>query len=483
MKPTRLFIFLMIILPALLFMLVNPIVKGSETLAAPLAPGHNIYFQAAGLPDGISFTITGLRVNNGGNPNTYSTSFTTPSLSAAINADPDSEFTYSGFPASVTLGGQTYQWINTLPASPFVVGPSGGSTTVTATYAVTCTAPAIQADPISQTAVYGDPVSFTLSASGTSPLSYEWYKDGSQISGADQSTYSIPSASMSDAGLYHAVAGNACGTTSSSQAQLTVNKADQAISFTPPDSPAAYGATFDLEASASSGLAVSFGVSGVCNLAGTTVSMTSGTGTCTVTASQSGNANYNPAADVQHTVEAMKADQAISFTPPDSPAAYGATFDLEASASSGLAVSFGVSGVCGLAGTTVSMTSGTGTCTVTASQSGNANYNPAADAARIVQATRASQAITFEQPVSPVKYQTSFTVAPGSSSNLPVTLASSGSCTSSGYTVTITKTSGACVLTATQTGNINYQPAEEVQRSVAPAPNGNVIFVPLLFSP
>ena len=444
------------------------------------APAHNINFRADGLPSGVSFTITGTRYNNGGHLGPYSISYTTPDLSASIGVDDGSEVTYSGFPASLTVGTVYFVLQSVSQPNPFTAGAPGGVTTVVATYQAVCVAPTITADPGDLTVQYGDAVTFTVAASGSPALTYEWYKDNSLIQGADQSTYTIPFAHRSDAGGYYAVVTNSCGTDTSVSAQLTVNKADQLIDFTPLASPAIYGTTFNLQASANSGLEVTYGVSGVCSLAGSTVTMTSGTGACTITASQAGDDNYNPAPDVTQTVNAAKADQLITFTPPVSPAAYGTSYNLEASASSGLEVTFGVSGVCSLAGNTVTMTSGTGGCTITASQGGNENYNPAPTAMQNVDAARAEQFITFVQPLSPVKYQTSFTVAPSSSSGLPVTLISSGSCTNSGFAVTMVKTSGTCLLTASQAGNLNYLPAQGVQHSVDPSPNRNVIYMPII---
>jgi len=483
LKPVRTPMLIILILVALALPLVIPVGKaqGHININAPLAPGHNISFYATGVPDGISFTISGTRVNNGGNPTSYTTTFSTPNVSASVGADPGSTFIYSGFPASITVGTQDYQLISTLPASPFIVGSSGGATTVTATYAATCSSPSIQTDPGDQTVVFGDPVAFAVAATGTSPLTYEWYKDGTQIPGEDQSTFSILSASVSDSGLYHAVVSNACGTASSNQAQLTVNKANQAITFDQPASPAVFGTTFVVSPTASSGLTVELTALGSCTNSGYEVSMTSGVGICTLIASQPGDVNYNPAGDVVRTVDAAKAGQVIDFPAPQSPAVYGSVFSVTLSASSGLPVNLTSDGGCSNDGAQVTMTSGSTACTLTASQAGDDNYNPATNAISTIDAAKASQVITFDEPASPVKYQTSFTVAPVSSSNLPVTLAASGSCTTSGYTVTMTKTNGTCMLTASQEGDFNYLPAEDVQHTVDPAPNGNILFIPLLF--
>jgi hypothetical protein len=72
--------------------------------------------------------------------------------------------------------------------------------------------------------------------------------------------------------------------------------------------------TFTVAATASSGLPVTVGASGACSLSGATVTMTSGTGTCTVTFSQAGNPNYVAAPQVAPTTTAQKASQAITVT-------------------------------------------------------------------------------------------------------------------------------------------------------------------------
>ena len=112
--------------------------------------------------------------------------------------------------------------------------------------------------------------------------------------------------------------------------------------------------------------------------------MTSGTGTCTVKYDQAGDANYNAATQVTESVTAQKAGQTITFAPlPDR--TYGdPDFTVSATASSGLAVSFGATGQCTVTGATVHLT-GPGTCTITASQAGDTNYTAATDVSRTFQ--------------------------------------------------------------------------------------------------
>jgi hypothetical protein len=77
----------------------------------------------------------------------------------------------------------------------------------------------------------------------------------------------------------------------------TICRADQTITFGPLGNHTYGDAPFTVGATASSGLPVSFDASGSCTIAGSTVTIT-GAGSCTVTASQAGNANYNPAPSV-----------------------------------------------------------------------------------------------------------------------------------------------------------------------------------------
>jgi len=94
-------------------------------------------------------------------------------------------------------------------------------------------------------------------------------------------------------------------TTASKTVSITVNKANQILTFTLP-STATYGvAPIALNGSATSGLPVSYLVTGPANLTGTPAAPTltiTGDGAVSVTASQAGNGNYNPATSVSRTI-------------------------------------------------------------------------------------------------------------------------------------------------------------------------------------
>jgi hypothetical protein len=165
-----------------------------------------------------------------------------------------------------------------------------------------------------------------------------------------------------------------------SNSNFTITKANQAITFPAIADHTYLDPDFDPGATASSGLPVFFSASGNCTIASGLVHIT-GAGSCTVTASQPGNENYNAAPDVSRSFNIAKANQTISF-PPITNRTYGdADFDPGATASSSLAVSYSASGNCSIASGKVNIT-GAGSCTVTASQAGNENYNPAPDISR-----------------------------------------------------------------------------------------------------
>src|SRR5207249_5065033 len=146
---------------------------------------------------------------------------------------------------------------------------------------------------------------------------------------------------------------------------------------------------FNVSATASSGLSVSFGAAGNCTIAGNTVHLT-GAGSCTITASQPGNANYNAATNVPQSFNISKANQTITFGALANKTFGDPDFNVSATASSGLSVSFTATGNCTIGGNTVHIT-GAGSCTITASQPGNANFNAATDVPQTFTIANASQ--------------------------------------------------------------------------------------------
>lgn len=95
----------------------------------------------------------------------------------------------------------------------------------TGTGTVTGTAPSITTQPIPQAIAAGEALSLSVVASGTATLSYQWRKDGTAISGATASTYTVSSATTAQSGAYSVVVTNTAGTATSSAVQVLVTEA------------------------------------------------------------------------------------------------------------------------------------------------------------------------------------------------------------------------------------------------------------------
>lgn len=83
-------------------------------------------------------------------------------------------------------------------------------------------APAIVNQPVSQTVVAKDPVTFSVTASGATPFTYQWQKDTVNITGATASTYTIAQTSAADSGSYRVIVTNGIGKITSAAATLKV---------------------------------------------------------------------------------------------------------------------------------------------------------------------------------------------------------------------------------------------------------------------
>ena len=84
-------------------------------------------------------------------------------------------------------------------------------------------APAITAQPTNQRVVVGSPATFTVTATGSAPLSYQWQKGGTPISGATAPSYTTPATTLVDDGSsFQVVVSNSAGSVTSNSVMLTV---------------------------------------------------------------------------------------------------------------------------------------------------------------------------------------------------------------------------------------------------------------------
>ncbi len=242
---------------------------------------------------------------------------------------------------------------------------------------------------------------------------------------------------------------------------------EQTINFGPLGNEVFGTPPFSVSATATSGLTVSFAPNppGVCSVSGTTVTLDS-VGTCTIQATQAGNANWAPAPAVNQSFSVTQASQTISFGPISYQVLGSPPFTVSASASSGLTVHFTsrTHPVCTVSGTTVTLVA-VGTCTIVATQAGNADYAAATPVSQSFP-VKESQTITFGALPARLLGSPPFTVGAAASSGLTVSFNSRTPtvCSVSGTTVTLHAV-GICTIQATQRGNAAWAPAPAVNQS------------------
>lgn len=346
---------------------------------------------------------------------------------------------------AVGKGNQTISFTSTPPASPTVGGP---------TYTV------------SATATSGLPVVFTIDASAASVCSIA----GATVSFQTVGTCVIDADQPGDANYNPAP---------QAMQSFAIGKGDQIITFTStaPAAATVGGATYNVTATATSGLTVTFTIdasaASICTISGSTVSFIA-VGNCVIDADQAGDTNWNAAPQAQQSFTVGQGSQTISFTStaPATAKVGGATYNVTATATSGLPVTFTIdataTSVCSITGSTVSFQT-VGTCKIDANQAGNANYAAAPQAQQTFSVAKGDQTITFTSTPPPgVKVNDpAYTVTATSSSGLAVTFsldASSTGCALAGSSVTFTA-GGTCVIDANQSGNANYNAAPQAQQS------------------
>jgi uncharacterized delta-60 repeat protein len=265
------------------------------------------------------------------------------------------------------------------------------------------------------------------------------------------------------AGLYSISASINAGTVATTF-NLTNTKANQTISVTSHGpAGAAYNSQFNVAAVSSSGLPVSYSSSGSCTNNVTAFTMTARAGNCTVKYDQGGDNNYNAAPQMTDTVAGQKATQTITFNPLANKTFGDPDFTLNAATDSSLNVIFAAAGNCGVAGGTVHVR-GAGSCTITASQPGNSLYEAAQDVARSFSISKASQTINFDALPDKTFGDADFVVSASASAGPGVSFSAAGQCSNSASSVHLSG-AGVCLITASQSGDSNYNAAADVTRS------------------
>jgi cyclophilin family peptidyl-prolyl cis-trans isomerase/formylglycine-generating enzyme required for sulfatase activity len=122
------------------------------------------------------------------------------------------------------------------------------SQTFTVRVVASHSAPTITQPPANATATLGGGATFTVTATGSDPLTYQWRKDGINLSGKTGASLPLSNLTYADAGAYSVVVRNSAGSATSSSASLTIS-GPPTISQQPSDLFRGYGysATFTVK--------------------------------------------------------------------------------------------------------------------------------------------------------------------------------------------------------------------------------------------
>jgi uncharacterized repeat protein (TIGR01451 family) len=260
------------------------------------------------------------------------------------------------------------------------------------------------------------------------------------LNGSGQASTSA-TANGSAGGPYN-VSATGAGISGAANFSLTNLKADQTISFAPVANQTFGAADFQVNPTATSGLAVNLAASGNCAVTTPspgTVHLT-GAGSCTITASQLGNVDYNPATSVPQSFTIAKASSSTAVSSSVNPSDFGQSVTFTATVTSGvgtptgtvqfkdngnnLGASIALNGSGAATFTTSSLT--VGTHTITADYSGSTNIGSGTGTLAGGQVVKPQPSLSIDDP-STTEGQSgtkilNFTVTLSAQSNLTVTL-------------------------------------------------------------
>ena len=174
---------------------------------------------------------------------------------------PSGSSTFTNISGATAASYTTPATVSTDSGSQFkcIVTNSGGSVTSTAaTLTVNTTAPAITTQPANKNVNVGQTATFSVTASGTAPLSYQWQSAPSgsstytNLSGATSASYTTPATALTDTGTtFKCIVTNSAGSATSNAATLTVSASAPAITSQPANQNITVGQTATFSVSAS----------------------------------------------------------------------------------------------------------------------------------------------------------------------------------------------------------------------------------------
>jgi hypothetical protein len=169
------------------------------------------------VPPSVTTQPTNFTVVSGGNAAFY------------VAASGSAPLSYQWQLANTNLSGATataLQLSNVQPSQAgnyrVVITNSAGAVTSSVASLTVLVPPGITAQPTNVTATVGSNATFSVAATGTAPLTYQWQLASTNLPGATATTLQLANVQTSQAGNYRAIVSNAAGSATSSVATLTV---------------------------------------------------------------------------------------------------------------------------------------------------------------------------------------------------------------------------------------------------------------------
>ena len=212
-------------------------VTSHQITVSGLAASTTYYYQVRssdsknnhGNSGGHTFKTSGFSIAGAISPATGGSGATltlSGAASTTTTADSLGNYTFTGLANGTYTVAPSHAGFTFTPSSQSTTVSGANVTGVNFTDSAAPVAPSITTQPTSQTVTAGQTASFTVAATGTAPLSYQWQKSGANIAGATTASYTTPVTTTSDSGAtFRVVVTNTAGTVTSAAATLTVSPA------------------------------------------------------------------------------------------------------------------------------------------------------------------------------------------------------------------------------------------------------------------